>query len=96
MREWPFNSRCCRHGDGGPLMPSHPPAPVAVITCFYLIIFHVFTISAHMCKKQHKDVFSPLLLSLFSFARFATENVTFGRALRFCFFSFFDLRVRAP
>lgn len=86
MREWPFNTRCCRHGDSGPLMPPHPPAPVAVITCFYVIIFHVsFTISAHTCflRDSKRRVFTSFA---FTFAHFATENVAFGRALHFFFF----------
>lgn len=94
MREWPFNSRCCRYGDGGPLMPPHPPAPVAVITCFYLIIFHVsFTISAHTCflrdsKKRHKDVFSTLLLSLLLFCSFCNRKCDFWASTTLLFFFF--------
>lgn len=77
-------------------MPPHPPAPVAVITCFYVIIFHVsFTISAHTCflRDSKRRVFTSFA---FTFAHFATENVAFLGEHYTSFFSFFDLRVRAP
>lgn len=93
MREWPFNTRCCRHGDGGPLMPPHP--------LLLLLLLLVFMWSFFMCPSQYpltrflRDSKRRVFTSFaFTFAHFATENVAFGLASHFFFLSLIYVYVR--